>query len=221
MIEISCHGSPVVLRNILDLALSFGARLAEPGEFTLRACKHGKLNLSQAEAIRDLIDAQSEAAAMQAARQLKGELSATLQPAKEKLIQIIVRSESALEFVEDDLPAVDAANIKQQLSEVSETIRALALTYTAGRMLRQGLRVALIGRPNVGKSSLFNKLVGADRAIVTAIAGTTRDTISQDVSLKGVPVSLIDTAGIRTAGDTIEEIGVQRTLRAMVDSICS
>jgi tRNA modification GTPase len=218
MAEISCHGSPVVLRNILDLTQLHGARLAEPGEFSLRAYKHGKINLSQAEAIRDLIDAQTDAAAMLAARQLKGELSNALQPTKERLIQVIVKLESALEFVEDDLPAVDAGNVRELLKKVISAVSRLASTYTAGRMLREGVRVALIGRPNVGKSSLFNRLLGLDRAIVTEIAGTTRDTISHDLSLDGVPVSLTDTAGIRIATDKIEEIGVERTQRAMVDS---
>lgn len=218
MAEISCHGSPVVLRNVLDLTQLFGARLAEPGEFSLRACKHGKMNLTQAEAIRDLIDAQTDAAATVAARQLKGELSNTLQPTKEKLIEIIVKLESALEFVEDDLPAVDAENVRRLLQDVVRDVEKIASTYTAGRMLREGLKVTLVGRPNVGKSSLFNRLLGMERAIVTEIAGTTRDTISHDISLAGVPVSLTDTAGIRNATDRIEEIGVERTQRAMVDA---
>ncbi len=218
MVEISCHGSPVVLRNVVDLTQAFGARLAEPGEFSLRACKHGKMNLTQAEAIRDLISAQTDAAATIAARQLKGELSSTLQPAKEKLIKVIVKLESALEFVEDDLPAVDAANVRLLLADVIQEVEKIASTYTAGRMLREGLKVTLVGRPNVGKSSLFNKLLGMDRAIVTEIAGTTRDTITQEISLGAVPVSLTDTAGIRDATDRIEEIGVERTQRAMVDA---
>jgi tRNA modification GTPase len=218
MVEISCHGSPVILRQVLDLAQSLGARLAEPGEFSLRACKNGKINLSQAEAIRDLIDAQSDAAAIQAVRQLKGELSAALHPAKEKLIQIIVRLESALEFVEDDLPQIQAAEIKKELNEVLASVERLAGTFATGRVLREGIKVTIVGRPNVGKSSLFNKLVGLNRAIVTEIAGTTRDTISETLSLRGIPVSLTDTAGVRVATDLIEEIGVERTHRAMADA---
>lgn len=218
MVEISCHGSPVILRQLLDLILSLDARLAGPGEFTLRACRNGKMNLSQAEAIRDLINAQTDAAAVQAARQLSGELSTALQPAKQKLIEIVVRLESALEFVEDDLPAVQVEQIEQQLNEVLSSIRAMARTYATGHLLREGLKVAIVGRPNVGKSSLFNRLLRLDRAIVTEFAGTTRDSISESISLNGVPVSLTDTAGIRATGDKIEEIGVERTHRAMADA---
>jgi len=218
MIELSCHGSPVILRRVLDLTQKLGARLAEPGEFTLRACKNGKMNLSQAEAIRDLIDARTDAAAAQAARQLKGELAVALQPAKEMLIKIIVRLESALEFVEDDLPRIHALQLEKELAEVVGIVERLALTFTTGRRLREGLKVAIIGRPNVGKSSLFNKLVGMNRAIVTEIAGTTRDSISESISLGGIPISMTDTAGIRVANDTIEEIGIERTHQAMADA---
>lgn len=218
MVEISCHGSPVILRQLLDLIQSLDARLAGPGEFTLRACKNGKLNLSQAEAIRDLINAQTDAAVVQAARQLRGELSSALEPCKKKLIQIIVRLESALEFVEDDLPQIQVEEIRTQISEVLGTVNRLAKTYATGHLLREGLRVTIIGRPNVGKSSLFNRLLGLERAIVTEIAGTTRDSITESISLRGIPISLTDTAGIRRAGDKIEEMGVARTRRAMADA---
>jgi tRNA modification GTPase len=218
MIEISCHGSPVILRELLDLVQRYDARLAGPGEFTLRACRNGKMNLTQAEAIRDLINAQTDAAAKQAARQLKGELSIALQPAKEQLIEIIVRLESALEFVEDDLPAIQVNEISSRLSEVIATVQKLAATYASGHLLRDGLKVAIIGRPNVGKSSVFNRLLRLERAIVTEIAGTTRDSITEAVSLRGIPISLTDTAGIRRASDRIEEIGVERSHQAMADA---
>lgn len=219
MIELSCHGSPLILRRVLDLTQSLGARLAEPGEFTLRACSNGKLNLSQAEAIRDLINAQTDAAVLQATRQLKGELSAALQPAKESLIKIIVMLESALEFVEDDLPRIQAEQIEKELAEVVAIVEGLASTFATGRALREGVKVTIVGRPNVGKSSLFNRLVGLSRAIVTDIAGTTRDSISEAISLGGIPISLTDTAGIRVvANDRIEEIGILRTHQAMADS---
>ncbi len=218
MVEISCHGSPVILRQLLDAIQRLDARLAGPGEFTLRACKNGKMNLTQAEAIRDLINAQTDAAAGQAARQLRGELSIALQPAKETLIKIIVRLESALEFVEDDLPAIQVTEISEQLTEVLRRTQELAGTYSTGHLLREGLKVTIIGRPNVGKSSVFNRLLRLDRAIVTEIAGTTRDSITESVSLRGIPISLTDTAGIRRASDRIEEIGVERSHRAMADA---
>jgi tRNA modification GTPase len=218
MVEISCHGSPVILRQLLDLIQNFDARLAGPGEFTMRACKNGKMNLSQAEAIRDLINAQTNAAAQQATRQLKGELSSALQPCKQELIGVIVRLESALEFVEDDLPDVQLAETKDQLTDVLRAVKDLALTYATGHLLREGLKVALVGRPNVGKSSVFNRLLRSDRAIVTEVPGTTRDSLTERISLQGIPVSLTDTAGIRKAGDRIEEIGVERTHRAMADA---
>ncbi len=218
MVEISCHGSPVILRQLLDLIQNFDARLAGPGEFTMRACKNGKMNLSQAEAIRDLINAQTNAAAQQATRQLKGELSAALQPCKQELIRVIVRLESALEFVEDDLPGFQLAETKLQLTVALRAVKDLAFTYATGHLLREGLKVTLIGRPNVGKSSVFNRLLRSDRAIVTELPGTTRDSLTESISLQGIPVSLTDTAGIRKAGDRIEEIGVERTHRAMADA---
>lgn len=218
MVEISCHGSPVILRQLLDETQRLDARLAEPGEFTLRACRNGKMNLSQAEAIRDLIDARTNAAALQATRQLKGELSTALQPCKEQLLTAIVQLESALEFVEDDLPQIQLDKIKSGIGSVLDQIKKLVRTYATGHLLRDGLKVTLIGRPNVGKSSLFNKLLRFERAIVTDLAGTTRDSLTESISLAGIPVQLTDTAGIRKAGDRIEEIGVERTQRAIAES---
>ncbi|HEX8265255.1 MAG TPA: tRNA uridine-5-carboxymethylaminomethyl(34) synthesis GTPase MnmE [Pyrinomonadaceae bacterium] len=218
VLEISCHGSPVLLRKIVDAALHFDARLAEPGEFTLRAVANGKLNLSQAEAVRDLIDAQTVSAVRQAARQLGGELSNQLQPLKDDLLNVIVVLESALEFVEDDLPDFAVENIKSNLFEINKSIAALAETFRAGRLLREGLKVALVGRPNVGKSSLFNSLIGQDRAIVTEIPGTTRDSLRENLSVNGIPISLFDTAGVRESTDQVESIGIERTHRTIADA---
>jgi tRNA modification GTPase len=218
MVEISCHGSPVILRQLLDQIQQLDARLAGPGEFTLRACKNGKLDLSQAEAIRDLINARSSAAAQQATRQLRGELSTALQKSKELLIAAIVRLESALEFVEDDLPQLRNNEVMDQLSRARASITDLAGTFATGHLLREGIRVALVGRPNVGKSSIFNRLVKFDRAIVTDLPGTTRDSLVESISIHGIPVCLTDTAGIREAGDRIEALGIGRTQQAIADA---
>ncbi|HWN08820.1 MAG TPA: tRNA uridine-5-carboxymethylaminomethyl(34) synthesis GTPase MnmE [Pyrinomonadaceae bacterium] len=218
MIEISCHGSPVVLRQLLDLTQMFDARLAGPGEFTLRACRNGKIDLSKAEAIRDLINARTSSAASQATRQLSGELSSALAPCKRELVSAIVTLESALEFVEDDLPEVQLTEMRTRLSGVQARLTALLETYSTGHLLRDGIKVAIVGRPNVGKSSLFNKLLRLDRAIVTDVPGTTRDSLTESINLQGIPVSLTDTAGIRKTGDKIEAIGVERTHRAIADA---
>lgn len=218
VVELSCHGSPVLLRQLLDCALGLEARLAGPGEFTLRALAHGRINLSQAEAVRDLINAQTQAAAQQAARQLNGELSAQLQPMKDALVRVIVQLESALEFVEDDLPELANENLKSEISDLKSRISDLAATFRTGRLFRDGLRVALAGRPNAGKSSLFNALLNSERAIVTDLPGTTRDTLSEHIVIVGIPVQLTDTAGLRESTELIESIGIERTRRAMSDA---
>jgi tRNA modification GTPase len=218
VVELSCHGSPVLLRQLVDAILVQNARPAGPGEFTLRALSHGRLNLSQAEAVRDIIDARTNAAARQAARQLKGELSSRLQPMKDSLLDIIVPLESSLEFVEDDLPEFSIRELSLQLSTLAEQIGALAATFRSGRLLKDGLKVALAGRPNVGKSSVFNSLLSNDRAIVTDLPGTTRDSLSETVSINGIPVLLTDTAGVRSSQDVVESLGVERTLRAVAEA---
>lgn len=218
VVEISCHGSPALVRQIVDRTLELGAVLAGPGEFTLRALSNGKINLAQAEAIRDLISAQTDAAVKQAARQMNGELSNTLGPFAEKLVEVIVLLESALEFVEDDLPAPRVNEIEDVLSTVITGVENLSSSFSAGRLLQDGVRVTITGRPNVGKSSLFNSLVAHERAIVTEIPGTTRDTLSEAIDLGGIPVILTDTAGVRETSDGIETLGIERTHRALSDA---
>jgi tRNA modification GTPase len=218
VVEISCHGSPVIIRQIIDSCLRLDARMAEAGEFSLRALANGRMNLSQAEAVRDLIEAQTAAAARQSIRQMRGELSNQLQPLKDDLLNVIVILESTLEFVEDDLPEFQTEKIKSDLQNIRKTLAAMASTFQAGKLLREGLKVALVGRPNVGKSSVFNSLLGTERAIVTEIAGTTRDQLHEKLTINNIPISLIDTAGLRETSDTVESIGVERAKRAMIDA---
>lgn len=218
VIELACHGSPVILRQVIDLCLKSGARMADPGEFSLRALANGRMNLSQSEAIRDLIDSQTVAAARQSVRQLEGELSNSLQPLKDDLLDVIVVLESSLEFVEDDLPEKQTEQIRTRLAGIARQAREFAATFRAGRLLREGLKVALVGRPNVGKSSLFNALLGHERAIVTEIPGTTRDQLHEKLVIGNIPISLIDTAGLRETDDTVESIGVERSRLTMADA---
>ncbi|PYS70857.1 MAG: tRNA uridine-5-carboxymethylaminomethyl(34) synthesis GTPase MnmE [Acidobacteria bacterium] len=218
VVEIGCHGSPAVIRQILDRSLALGSVLAGPGEFTLRSLANGKINLSQAEAVRDLISAQTDVAVKQAARQMGGELSYRLEHYKRKLIEVIVVLESALEFVEDDLPQTKYQEIQESILFVGDGVGRLRDSYPAGRLIHDGARVAIVGPPNVGKSSLFNKLIQQDRAIVTAIPGTTRDTLDHPIDIGGVPVVLTDTAGLRETTDSIESLGIERTLRTASDA---
>ena len=218
VVEIHCHGSPILLRAVIDASLKLHARMADPGEFSLRAVANSRMNLSEAEAVRDLIDAHTDAALKQATRQLKGEISNTLQPLKKELLKIIVRFESSLEFVEDDLPVLEQEAVIESLREIRSKCEELASTFRRGQLLRDGIRVTLVGRPNAGKSCLFNSLLRRRRAIVTDIPGTTRDTITESIAIAGVPVVLTDTAGLRTAEDQIESFGVDRTKREAADS---
>jgi tRNA modification GTPase len=218
IIEISAHGSPVVLRHIVELALARGARLAEPGEFTMRAFLNGRLDLTQAEAVRDLIDSQTLYQAKVAAQQLEGALSRRLQPIKQKLVELIATLEAGIDFAEDDISVLPAEQILQRIAAVRKLLQILANSFAYGKIVHEGLTLAIVGRPNVGKSSLFNRLVERERAIVTATPGTTRDLVTETVSIGGIPVKLVDTAGIRRALDEAESIGVKKSLEALADA---
>ncbi|MGA7291068.1 MAG: tRNA uridine-5-carboxymethylaminomethyl(34) synthesis GTPase MnmE [Terriglobales bacterium] len=218
IIEISAHGSPVVLRHIVELALGRGARLAEPGEFTMRAFLNGRLDLTQAEAVRDLIDSQTLFQAKVAAQQLEGALSNRLKPIKKKLVDLIALLEAGIDFAEDDVSVAPDATILDRIAEVKTPLRQLAATFTYGKIVHQGLTLAIVGRPNVGKSSLFNRMVERERAIVTAQPGTTRDLVSETVAIGGIPVELVDTAGIRRALDEAEGIGIKKSMEALADA---
>ena len=218
VVELSCHGSPVVLTRIVDVLISLGCRPAKAGEFTLRALANKRLDVNQAEAIRDLIDSQSYAAASQALRQMSGELSAQLHPILAALMKIIVPLESSLEFVEEDLPAVYIEQIKHKLNDLIYRLDNLAKTYHTGRLIRNGLRVVLLGKPNVGKSSIFNELLAYERSIVTDVPGTTRDSLNETITVNDVPVVLTDTAGVRDSLDPVEQIGIERSKRAAIDA---
>jgi tRNA modification GTPase len=218
IVEISAHGSSVILRHVVDLALASGARLAEPGEFTMRAFLNGRIDLTQAEAVRDLIDAQTLYQAKIAAQQLDGSLSRRLQPIKQKLVELIAILEAGIDFAEDDVSVMPNEGILQSISEVYEPLQKLAGTFSYGKIVHEGLTLAIVGRPNVGKSSLFNRLVERERAIVTATPGTTRDLVSETVSIDGIPVKLVDTAGIRRALDEAESIGIRKSMEAIADA---
>jgi tRNA modification GTPase len=218
IVEISAHGSPVVLRHIVELSLASGARLAEPGEFTMRAFLNGRLDLIQAEAVRDLIDSQTLFQAKVAAQQLEGALSNRIKPIKKKLIDLIALLEAGIDFAEDDVSVAQDATILKRIAEVKTPLEQLAATFTYGKIVHQGLTLAIVGRPNVGKSSLFNRLVERERAIVTAQPGTTRDLVSETVAIGGIPVELVDTAGIRRALDEAESIGIRKSMEALADA---
>ncbi len=218
IIEISAHGSPVVLRHIVELCVAAGARLAEPGEFTMRAFLNGRIDLTQAEAVRDLIDAQTLFQAKVAAQQLEGALSKRLQPIKQKLVELIAVLEAGIDFAEDDVSVLADTRILEQIAAVRIPLEQLGASFAYGKIVHEGLTLAIVGRPNVGKSSLFNRLVERDRAIVTATPGTTRDLVSETVAIEGIPVKLVDTAGIRGALDEAESIGIRKSKEALADA---
>ena len=218
IVEISAHGSPVVLHHIVELAMARGARLAEPGEFTMRAFLKGRIDLTQAEAVRDLIESQTLYQARIAAQQLEGALSRRLQPIKQKLVELIATLEAGIDFAEDDISVLSADQISQRIAIVRAPLEELAASFAYGKIVHEGLTLAIVGRPNVGKSSLFNRLVERERAIVTATPGTTRDLVSETVAIAGIPVKLVDTAGIRSALDETESIGIRKSMEALADA---
>jgi tRNA modification GTPase len=208
----------VVLRHIVELCVAAGARLAEPGEFTMRAFLNGRIDLTQAEAVRDLIDSQTLYQAKVAAQQLEGALSRRLQPGKQKLIELIAVLEAGIDFAEDDVSVLPDTKILDAIAAVRAPLEQLAASFAYGKFVHEGLTLAIVGRPNVGKSSLFNRLVERERAIVTATPGTTRDLVSETVAIGGIPVKLVDTAGIRHALDEVESIGVKKSMEALADA---
>ena len=212
VVEIHCHGGPVPLQRVLLAVLRSGARLALPGEFTLRAYLNGRIDLAQAEAVADVIRAKTERGLSLAMKGLGGQLSRRVRAAREQLLGVLAYLEATIDFAEDDVPEED---VRGPLAACLSTVRGLLSTADQGIVCRQGVRVAIVGRPNVGKSSLLNALLGSDRAIVTEVAGTTRDTLEETANLSGVPVCLVDTAGIAESEDLVERLGIERSRRAI------
>jgi tRNA modification GTPase len=220
VVEIAMHGAPVLLEYIVRQCCAGGARLAEPGEFTQRAFLAGRIDLTQAEAVNDLIASSTLEQARVAARQMGGSLARVVAPVKAKLVGLIAEMEAGIDFAEDDIDVMPSHHIASQIAAIRTPLVALERSFAYGRVVREGFRMAIVGRPNAGKSSLFNRLVERERAIVTAAPGTTRDTVSERVSMEGIPVELIDTAGLRNreGTDEAERLGIARTREAMADA---
>jgi tRNA modification GTPase len=218
IVEIAAHGSPILLNHLLRQCVAAGARLAEPGEFTQRAFLSNRLDLTQAEAVHDLIESTTLHQARIAAQQLGGSLSRQITPIKQQLIALIACLEAGIDFAEDDIDTLTTNEITTQIQAIRTPLHALEKTFTYGRIVREGFTLAIVGRPNAGKSSLFNRLIERDRAIVTATPGTTRDLVTERVSLDGIPVELIDTAGLRESTDEAESLGIAKTREAMAEA---
>ena len=216
--ELSAHGNPNLLQRIIEGVRGCGARLAGPGEFTLRAVAHGKMDLTQAEAVHDFIEAQTIQQARTALQQMEGSASKRVTPAKKELINAIAHLEAGIDFAEDDVDIPNAAAIATKLHSIHEQLNALKSTFDYGRLLSKGVRLTILGKPNVGKSSLFNRLLAAERAIVTEIPGTTRDVLTETIDFAGVPVRLADTAGVHKTADRVESIGVSRSLESVSEA---
>jgi tRNA modification GTPase len=218
LVEIAAHGSPVVLELLLRRAIELGARLAEPGEFTERAFLAGRIDLTQAEAVRDLIEAQTLTQVRQAASQMGGALSGRVVPVKESLVELIALLEAGIDFAEDDVDVTPRTEIARRIDALTPPLMALEASFARGRIVHDGLTMAIVGRPNVGKSSLFNRLAERDRAIVTATPGTTRDLVTERIALDGIPIELVDTAGLREGREEAEQLGIARSREALADA---
>lgn len=210
VVEIHCHGGIVVVRQVLGVIMARGARQAEPGEFTKRAFLNGRIDLTQAEAVFDLVHARTRKAVDLALNQAKGQLAQWVDEVREELLDILVQVEAAIDFPEEDIEVVQRQELNTQISSLREKIDAIVESYEWGKLYKNGARVCICGRPNVGKSSLLNALLGEDRVIVTPVPGTTRDVVEDSMNLKGLPVVLWDTAGLRETDDNVEQIGVRR-----------
>jgi tRNA modification GTPase len=218
VLELHGHGGPVVMRMLLRACLDAGARLAEPGEFTRRAYLQGKLDLAQAEGVADLIDAASQEAARAALRSLSGAFSAAIDALCAQLIELRALTEAMLDFPEEEVDSVHQEDAERRLSSVHAQWEEVLRKSREGKLLRSGIHVVLAGRPNVGKSSLLNRLAGEERAIVTPVAGTTRDALREPIQIEGVPLTLVDTAGLREAADVVERLGIERTQRELAQA---